>query len=410
MDHDRLADKDLLVVSHGYKHFVKSQVDVLAEYFDSVTVCVRYNWFADVASRLPVSGGEGFGKDAKIATTNVPDNVHVIETPLLYLPVDAQREHLLGQQHARKVRKKLADHPVSFDLIHCHMTWTSGYVGARLKEELGIPYVLTVHANRDWFETQLASDNARLKRAWTDADRLVRVNRRDRSKLDPYNGDVVHVPNGYDTDAFERVSTAAARERLGVDDDAPVVFALGTLKPRKGFQHLLRAMTRVHESEPEARLVIGGQGGMRDELESLAGELGIDDRTDLLGYVDSETLNDWMNAADVFVLPSYSESFGVVQLEAMACGTPVVATKNGGSEEVVTSDDYGTLVEGPESHDELADAVVDALRGPWDADAIQAYANEFTWENVCEEIADLYVEVLGEAESEAERQTVTAAQ
>ncbi|WP_148414092.1 glycosyltransferase [Haloferax sp. KTX1] len=408
MDHDRLADKDLLVVSHGYKHFVKSQVDVLAAYFNSVTVCVRYNWFADAASRLPVSGGEGFGKDAKIAQTNVPENVRVVETPLFYLPVDVQREHLLGQQHVRKVKKKLADHPVSFDLIHCHMTWTSGYVGARLKEDLGIPYVLTVHANRNWFETQLDSDNDRLKRAWTDADRLVRVNRRDRSKLDPYNDDVVHVPNGYNTDVFERLSTAAARERLGIDDDTPVVFALGTLKPRKGFQHLLRAMTRVHETDPDARLVIGGQGGMRDELESLAGELGIDDRTDLLGYVESETLNDWMNAADVFVLPSYSESFGVVQLEAMACGTPVVATKNGGSEEVVTSDDYGLLVEGPESHDELADAVVDALHERWDADAIQAYANEFTWENVCEEIADLYVEILDET-TESERQPATTA-
>lgn len=400
MDRDQLADKDLLVVSHGYKHFVKSQVDVLAEYFDTVTVCVRYNWFADVASRLPGDSGDGFGKDSKIAQSNVPDNVHVVETPLLYLPVDFQRDHFLGQQHARKVRKELEDHPVSFDLIHCHMSWTSGYVGARLKEELDVPYLLTVHANRNWFQEQLDSDNDRLERAWTDADRLIRVNRRDRSKLEPYNDDVVHVPNGYDTDIFERVPTESARERLGVDGDTPVVFALGTLKPRKGFQHLMRAMTRVRDAEPDARLVIGGQGGMRDELESLAAELGIADRTDLLGYVESETLNDWMNAADLMVLPSYSESFGVVQLEAMACGTPVVATKNGGSEEVITSDDYGLLVEGPESHDELADAVLEALDRDWDADAIEAYAHEFTWENVCEEIADLYVEVLEERRTE----------
>ncbi|ELZ89473.1 hexosyltransferase, glycosyltransferase [Haloferax elongans ATCC BAA-1513] len=398
MDTDRLADKNLLVVSHGYKHFVKSQVDVLASYFDTITVCVRYNWFADVASRLPIDAGDGFGKDAKIARDNVPDNVHVVETPLLYLPVDIQREHLLGQQHVRKVRKKLEDYPISFDLIHCHMSWTSGYVGARLKDELDIPYLLTVHANRDWFERQLQSDNDRLETAWSAADRLIRVNRRDRSKLDPYNDDVVHVPNGYDTDIFERIPTDEARKRLGLDDDTPVVFALGTLKPRKGFQHLMRAMTRVHDSDPGTRLVIGGQGGMRDELESLASDLGIADQTALLGYVESETLNDWMNAADVFVLPSYSESFGVVQLEAMACGTPVVATKNGGSEEVVTSEAYGLLVDGPESHDELADAVVEALHRQWDADAIESYANEFTWENVCEELADLYVDVLDESQ------------
>lgn len=404
MDHDRLADKDLLVVSHGYKHFVKSQVDVLAKYFDSVTVCVRYNWFADVASRLPIDGGEGFGRDAKIATADVPENVYVVETPLLYLPLDIQREHLLGQQHLRKVKQKLDSHPVSFDLIHCHMSWTSGYVGARLKEELDVPYLLTVHANRNWFQTQLQSDNERLKQAWSSADRLIRVNRRDRSKLEAYNDDVVHVPNGYDTDTFERIPTEEARDRLGVDADRPVVFALGTLKPRKGFQHLMYAMTKVHEAEPDARLVVGGQGKMHDELESLARELDIDDRTDLLGYVESETLNDWMNAADLFVLPSYSESFGVVQLEAMACGTPVVATKNGGSEEVVTSDDYGLLVEGPESHDELADAIVEALHREWDHETIETYANELTWENVCEEIADLYVEAL----EEYERKTATA--
>jgi glycosyltransferase involved in cell wall biosynthesis len=274
------------------------------------------------------------------------------------------------------------------------MSWTSGYVGARLKEAFEIPYLLTVHANRNWFQQQLDSDNDRLKRAWSDADRLIRVNRRDRSKLEAYNDDVVHIPNGYDTDIFVSVRTSEARERLDVDDDTPVVFTLGTLKPRKGFQHLMRAMTYVRDAEPDTRLVIGGEGGMRGELESLADELEITDQTDLLGYVDSETLNDWMNAADLFVLPSYSESFGVVQLEAMACGTPVVATKNGGSEEVVTSDDYGLLVEGPESHEELADAVVTALHRNWDADAIEAYANEFTWENVCEEIADLYVEVV----------------
>ncbi|WP_336023440.1 glycosyltransferase [Halobellus salinisoli] len=399
MTQERLADTDLLVVSHGYKHFVKSQVDVLAEYVNSVTVCVRYNWFADVASRLSIDAGAGFGKDAKIARKNVPDNVEVIEVPLLYLPVDFHRDHLLGQQHARKVEKKLEEHPVSFDLIHCHITWTSGYVGARLKQELDIPYVLTVHANRNWFEQQLESDNDRLKTAWEDADRLIRVNRSDRSKLEAYNDDVVYVPNGYDTDTFERISTAVARERLGIDQESPVVFALGTLKPRKGFQHLMRAMTRVHKSKPNARLVIGGQGGMYGELETLAAELGIEDRTALLGYLESDVLNDWLNATDLFVLPSYSESFGVVQLEAMACGTPVVATENGGSEEVITGDEYGLLVEGPEAHDELAGAIETALDREWDEDAIESYANEYTWETVCEQIADLYVDVLDEHRS-----------
>jgi glycosyltransferase involved in cell wall biosynthesis len=399
MEHDRLADKNLLVVSHGYRHFVKAQVNVLASYVNSVHVFVRYNRFADLAARLHVDGAEPFGRDAKIDRSGVPDNVHVVETPLLYLPLDAHREHLLGRQHARNVLARVRELPVSFDLIHCHMTWTAGYVGSRLKRELDVPYLLTVHANREWFEAQLDSDNDRLERAWRDADRLIRVNRRDRSKLEPYNDGVVHVPNGYDAGAFERCPAAEARERLDVDPETPVVFALGTLKPRKGFQHLIRAMPTVHESAPDARLVIGGNGGMRSELASLASNLGVDDRTDLLGYVEEDELNDWMNAADVFVLPSYSESFGVVQLEAMACGTPVVATRNGGSEEVLASDDHGILVDSPEDHRGLAAAVVEALDGDWDADEIESHARASTWEVVCEDIADLYVEVLDEYET-----------
>lgn len=401
MPPDRLATADLLVVAHEYNRFVKAQVDVLAEHVGSVHVFVRYNRFADIAASLSVEAAEPYSGAVKVDRSDVPANVTVHETPLCYLPLDVHRERLLGRQHARKVAGIVADLDVEFDLVHAHMTWTAGYVGARLKRDLGIPYLLTVHANPEWYEDLLSADHDRIETAWEAADRLVRVNREDRTRLDPYNDDVVYVPNGYDSDAFQRVPREAARERLGVAPETPLVFGLGTLIPRKGYDHLVRALPKLVEAVPDVQVVVGGHGGMREELESLAADLGVADHVTFLGYVEESALNDWMNAADVFAHPSRSESFGVVQLEAMACRTPVVAARNGGSEEVVADDDYGVLVDDPSDHEHFADTLATALAADWDREAIAAYADRFTWDEVCEDIADLYRAVLDEAERPA---------
>ena len=114
----------------------------------------------------------------------------------------------------------------------------------------------------------------------------------------------------------------------------------------------------------------------------------------LLGSVPGDQLTLWMNACDLFVLPSLSESFGIVQLEALACGRPVVATRNGGSEEVVISDDYGLLVE-PADPEDLADKILAALDREWDREKILAYAERYTWENIAKEIMGVYEQVLG---------------
>jgi glycosyltransferase involved in cell wall biosynthesis len=97
----------------------------------------------------------------------------------------------------------------------------------------------------------------------------------------------------------------------------------------------------------------------------------------------------WMNACDVFVLPSLRESFGVVQIEAMACGKPVVATYNGGSEEIITSEDYGLLCESANPK-ALAEKILIAFDKEWDGETIRRYAEQFRWETIIEEIVAIY--------------------
>ncbi|WP_227379251.1 glycosyltransferase [Haladaptatus halobius] len=392
-DLNTLATKNLLIVSHSYNHFVKGQVDVLAEYFNEVYVLVRYNRFADISKYLPIDYAKPFSKSAKINQQGKPDNVTVVSTPLLYLPVDLHRR-FLGSQHARKVKKIITDLPVEFDVIHSHLTWTAGYVGSVLGQELGIPFVLTVHENHDLFIKQLESSNDKIDQTWERANAIIRVNRQDQNKLQQFNDSVYYVPNGFSRDRLRRVPQARAKEHLGIAQETNLLFSLGHLKKRKGFQHLIGVMPDIIDYESDVVCAIGGHGGMRSELEQQIDKANLNDHVRLLGYVSNEELQYWMSACDAFVLPSYSESFGLVQLEAMACGSPVVSTVNGGSEEVITSEDHGFLVDNPEDYDALTDAIVRALQKEWDHDLIEAHAEQFTWKRVCVDIAHLYTHVL----------------
>ncbi|WP_227357622.1 glycosyltransferase [Haladaptatus salinisoli] len=394
-DHDlnTLATKNLLIVSHSYNHFVKGQVDVLAEYFQEVYVFVRYNRFADVSKYLPIDYAKPYSKNAKINQQDKPENVTVVSTPLLYLPVDLHRR-FLGDQHARKVKKIITELPIEFDVIHSHLTWTAGYVGSVLRQELGIPFVLTVHENHDLFMKQLESSNDKIDQTWKCADAIIRVNRQDQNKLKQFNEHVYYIPNGFSRDRLRRVPQTKAKEHLGITQETKLLFSLGHLKKRKGFQHLISVMPEIINREDDVICAIGGHGGMRSELEEQINKANLTDHVRLLGYVSNEELHYWMSACDTFVLPSYSESFGLVQLEAMACGSPVVSTINGGSEEVITSEDHGFLVDSPENYDALIDAVVRALQKEWDHDQIEAHAEQFTWERVCVDIAHIYAHVL----------------
>ena len=96
-----------------------------------------------------------------------------------------------------------------------------------------------------------------------------------------------------------------------------------------------------------------------------------------------------MNACDIFVLPSLSESFGIVQVEALACGKPVVATRNGGSEEIIISEEYGYLVETRNAM-QLAEKIIQALDKNWNEKVIREYASNFTWEKISKEIVSIY--------------------
>jgi glycosyltransferase involved in cell wall biosynthesis len=170
------------------------------------------------------------------------------------------------------------------------------------------------------------------------------------------------VPGGVDRDRFAPVADRRARRaRLGLPDEAPVLFCLRNLEPRMGIDVLLDAMPAVLAAHPGACLVIGGRGPLAAALQARASALGLGGAVRFVGFVAEAELPAHYAAADVFVLPTqHLEGFGLVTLESLACGTPVVGTRVGATPELLEPLDPLLLTPAP-SADAIARAVVAVL-------------------------------------------------
>ena len=289
-----------------------------------------------------------------------------------------------------------------YDLIHSHY-WLSGQVGWLASERWNVPLVHTMHTmarvkNRDLAAGDSPEPAVRVigeQQVVDAADRLVVNTADERSDLvtlygaDPSRVDVVHP--GVDLDVFSPGDTSAARARHGVRRDAVVLLFVGRIQPLKAPDILLEAAAELVRRDPALRerlvvVVCGGPSGTGLDrptaLADLAASLGISDLVRFEPPSDRAALADWFRAADVCVVPSYSESFGLVAIEAQGCGTPVVAAAVGGLVTAVDDGVSGLLVD---SHDPraFADAlerliVQPALRAEFSAGA-RMHASAFGW-------------------------------
>jgi len=313
-----------------------------------------------------------------------------------------------------------------YDAIHSHY-WISGKVAMPAAKELGIPLVHTMHTMarvknlnlaegetpepmiRVQGETQVvAAANALV--ANTDAEAASLVSLYDACP------DIVHVVSpGVDLYTFTPgQGRSAARTIVGLPQEALVVSFVGRIQPHKGPEVLIRATSELVKHSPLLRHklivnVMGGASGANteevDRLKELATWLGIDDVVRFSPPVPRADLAQWYRAADLVVVPSYSESFGLVALEAQACGTPVVATAVGGLRTAVADGISGVLVDG---HDPKAWSSVIArlLQEPQrrvllSMGAIE-HASHFGWDATARGTLDIYDQVITESRKSLE--------
>jgi D-inositol-3-phosphate glycosyltransferase len=340
---------------------------------------------------------------------------------VIYLPLagDLSLTKYELLEHASAFAESVADfaaaEDVEYDLIHSHY-WLSGVAAERLSERLGRPWVHTAHTlglvkNRQLADGARPEPPARIRaeRAIaTAADRIVAstaAEAEDWAWLYAAKPDGIRVvAPGVDLVSFRPQSRAQAKRRLGYAG-RPLVLFVGRLERLKGVDVLLRAVAQLDGAvRTDAHVVVIGQDGSdADEsetarLRALVADLGLEEQVEFIGSVPHDRLPVYYAAADVCVMPSHSESFGLVALEAQACGCPVLAAAVSGLQSVVRDEITGFLVPDHEPAS-YADRLHRLLTEPELSEQMgrrgTLLAQRFTWSRTADRLVEIYEE-LGE--------------
>lgn len=312
-----------------------------------------------------------------------------------------------------------------YDVIHSHY-WLSGQLGWMVSERTGIPLVHTMHTmakvkNQALAEGEAPEPNTRAvgeEQVVKAASALIaNTDSEAASLVSMYNAcpdNVFVVTPGVDLGRFTPGhGRAAARKALNVAPDAIMLTFVGRIQPHKGPEVLVRAVAEMISHSPHLRaklalVIIGGASGSGstepDRLKNLAKFLGVEDVIHFKPPVAREQLPEWYRASDLVCVPSYSESFGLVALEAQACGTPVVATAVGGLRTAVADGISGSLVDG---HDPKAwSAVISRLiaepqrRVMLSIGAVD-HASHFGWEATARRTLEVYDQVISQPRAQS---------
>jgi len=317
---------------------------------------------------------------------------------------------------AAVLREEAQHEPGHYDLVHSHY-WLSGQVGWLAKDRWSVPLVHTAHTLAKVKNAALAAGDRPEPRARVigeeqvvvEADRLIANTEEEaRQLLHHYGADprrTLVVPPGVDLDRFSPGDRAAARRALGIRPDAVVLMFVGRIQPLKAPDLLLAAAAQMLADDPSLRdrlevHVVGAPSGSGldapRQLEELAATLGIADLVRFVPPQPPHRLPLHFRAADVAVVPSHNESFGLVALEAQACGTPVVAAAVGGLMTAVQDGVSGVLVEGRNPADYAA-AIRRVLAGrPFLAAGARRHASRFSWDRTADSLIAAYTAAAGE--------------
>ncbi|UCE43470.1 MAG: glycosyltransferase family 4 protein [Candidatus Bathyarchaeota archaeon] len=308
------------------------------------------------------------------------------------------------------IEKKIADvnRKVDFDVIHVH-DWLTGFAGISFKHQMQKPMVATIHGTEVGRAQGLHNPDSFTIDGiewWTtyEADKVIVTSDSMKGEVHGHfhlpQEKIEIIPNGIDPKRYNAsVNRSAVRGRYGVNPREKLILCVGRLVPQKGIEYLISAVPRISERYREARLLIVGEGWLRGHLERIARSTGYQRKITFTGWIPDHELIALLNSADVLVVPSIYEPFGIVALEGMAAGVPVVVSDIGGLSEIVDHERTGILAysRSPES---IAWAIERVLSDPDHSEWLVTNARDmiqktYSWEAIAMRTAKVYKEVAG---------------
>jgi len=310
---------------------------------------------------------------------------HILETDLIGILMYT----FFGMNRFRKVIKQK-----DYDLTHSFFSIPAGIISLFGKKVYGMPYVVSLRGSDvPGYTFSHSLFKPLIKLVWKNASRVVALsNGLKKLALNTYpnlNFDVVY--NGVDINVFKPL-----KNKNNKGGEKVKLICVSRLMKFKGIQHLLLALSQMKLKNVE--LLIVGTGNFENDLKKLSAKLNLNKTVSFYGYCDNNKLPELYNDADIFVLPSLAEAFGLVFAEAMACGLPIIGTTAGGIPEVVRNGENGILVQ-PGNVNELKNALEELinnkeLREKMGGKSIKIVQKNFTWDKIAKDYLRIYKECL----------------
>lgn len=341
--------------------------------------------------------------------------IRLVAGPEKFVPRDELLDYM--PQFVQAFQTFQSKEGTNYPLIHTNY-WLSAWAGLRLRELSNIQLVHTYHSlgavkyqaarsRPPIADTRLAVEQQILEQA----DCVVATSPQEQEMLRSIvsqQGCIAVIPCGTDIDNFHIMSKSDARASLKIRQSEQVVLYVGRFDPRKGIETLVRACAQSKEAGTDLRLMIVGgsepgqtDGQERDRIEQIVQDVGLSEQTQFVGRVGHDMLPFYYTAADVCVIPSHYEPFGLVAIEAMACGTPVIASDVGGLKFTVIPEETGLLVP-PQDIAGFSHALDRVLSDKLWARKLRRQASmrvqeNFSWSGVAVQLSDLYRRLLAQS-------------